>query len=169
MRRITGHEFLPALAGLSMTVLPGALAAADFSQSWRGASGAPCEGIGIHGAFSVHVNGRLDTKSDGTKVITMLQVYATSGAFTQNEGSASATALIKAGSQVKERVSLVRPEGAAVEAAPKSDETRRVYLPRNRSLTILKGSELWVQASAIVTTSQGACALGGTEQKISLP
>ena len=143
--------------------------AADFSHSWRPSNFAMCEGIGIHGAFSVHVGGRLEAKPNGDKVITSLRVWASSAAFNLGEGSVSASAQVTGpGSPVAKTV-LSRPTHSVIEPSPKPGETRIIYLPKDKTLTVPKGGELFVEAAAIVKQSGGTCGLGSGRDKIPLP
>jgi hypothetical protein len=123
----------------------------------------------VHGAFSVHVNGVAQAAQDGSKTITSLQVHTTSGAFTQNEGSTASSAEVKIAGATKQRALLARPTHSVIEAAPKPDETRRLYLAKDTKLSVPKGGELWVEASAVAKMSGGTCALGSTRQKVPLP
>jgi hypothetical protein len=143
--------------------------AKEFEHSWFEAKFTPCEGVGVHGTFRVKVGGAATAGADGSQIVSALRVHASSGAFTQNEGSIGASALVKVGGAVKEKLVLTRPAPPSVEAAQKPDETRKVYLAQGKTLTIPKGGELWVLASPIIKTSAGTCSLGSSESKIPLP
>jgi hypothetical protein len=159
-----------AVIGLCVMFTASSVEAREFSQSWQGSKFAPCEGIGLLGAYRVHVRGDVEGKADGSKVITNLSLYATSATFTQNEGSVTGSAVVRAGAQIVERIVLARPSVTSIEPSPKPEETRRMYFPeKTKALTVQKNGELWIEAFVAVKTSQGACALGGTSQKVELP
>jgi hypothetical protein len=143
--------------------------AADFSHSWRPGNFAMCEGIGIHGAFSVHVGGRLEAKANGDKVITSLRVWASSAAFNLGEGSVSASAQVTGPGNPPAKTVLSRPTHSVIEPSPKPGETRILYLPKDKTLTVPKGGELFVEAAAIVKQSGGTCGLGSGRDKVPLP
>lgn len=127
----------------------------EFYHSWLGSVAAPCEGFGIAGAYRAHVAGMAEKKKDGSWVVTLLRVHATSAAFTQNEGSASAFAVVKVGSKEKAKLTLMRPTPPSIEAATKPEETRRVYLPKDKAVTVPPNGQLRVNVSAVAKTSQG--------------
>jgi len=120
--------------------------AADFEHSWVEPKFTSCEGVGVHGTFRVYAGGSSKPEANGAKIVTALRVHTLSAVFIFNEGSTGAAALVKVDGAVKEKMILGRPTTASVEAAPKPDETRRVYLPRGKTLAIPKGGELWVVA-----------------------
>ena len=144
--------------------------AADCSHSWVSAKYAPCEGIGVAGVFRSHISGTASAAAaDGTKTVNVLAVHASSAAFTQGDPSVAARAIVKLGGAVKQEVVLVRPTPPFVEAATKPDESRQVYLPPGKTLSIPPKGEFVVSVSAIVKTPGGVCALGSTEDKVGLP
>ena len=142
------------------------LYAAEFSHSWVEARYTPCEGVGAHGSFRIHVSGQVTPSVGDARSIDSLSVYASSAAFTQGEVSTSASARIKVGGSVKQEITLTRPTTDAIEPSPKEDETRRLYLPSGKTLALPKDGELWVAASTVVKTAAGVCALGGSEARV---
>lgn len=168
---VTSTHRVIALTALSasLSALPLSSSATEFHHSWLGNVGALCEGFGIAGAFRAYVSGTADKKNDGSWVVTALRVHATSAAFTQHEGSVTASATVKVSADEKAKITLARPTPPSIEAAPKPDETRRVYLPKDKTLTVPKNGQLRVNVFAAAKTSQGGCALGSTEDVIPLP
>lgn len=133
-----------------------------FSISWVSPRYAPCEGVGVAGTFRVYVEGIANVGPDRSHKITSMSVRASSAAFTQADGSVAAKAIVKRNGSPISHFVLTRPTPPAIEPAPKADETRRVYLPSGKSLTLASGDRLHIEASTIARTSSGTCALGTT-------
>jgi hypothetical protein len=143
---------------------------AEFSQSWVSPKFAPCEGVGIAGSFRVHVAGAATPKQpDGSRTVTALQVHASSAAFTQGDGSIASKAIVRRAGGTVEEVPLIRPTPPSMEATRKPDESAKLYLPKDKTITVPDKAELLVSAAAVVKTPSGTCALGSSENAVKLP
>lgn len=142
--------------------------AAQFDQSWVAPNFTLCEGVGASGTFRVYITGKVSSTGAG-KAVTYLVSHVSSGAFAQFTGSLSVRALVKIGGIEKQNVTLSRSVGPALESASKADESARLYLPANTTLSIPPNGELWISAMPSVKTDAGHCSLGSSESKIILP
>lgn len=142
----------------------------DFEQSWLKTNVSPCEGIGIHGSFRSYVVGKSEPKAtDGSRRIVSLRVYASSAAFSAGVASITAKVTVKPQAAAAVDTVLVRPQPPALEAAPKPDESSRLYLPAGKFVDVPSGATVTVTVNAIVNMSEGVCALGSTTETLHLP
>lgn len=140
------------------TVLPGASAAEAFSRDWLGASFAPCEGFGVHGAYRIYLSGRT-TGSGQERSLVYVSVYVSTAA--KNLGTLRLTAAIqkRAPGDPGEKILLTRPTVPTGEEQPGALDSSRLYLPHGTTVRVPAGTTLRVEVTPSVETPQGSCVL----------
>jgi hypothetical protein len=135
--------------------------------SWMGSRFAPCEGVGLNGAYRVHVEADVQELA-GSLTITSLQARAASAIFQTSPAQFSlSVSVIDAAGKVRQTYRLERPSGAVIEPAPLPSESRRLYLPSGKVLRAGADEKLRFDGAASVSTEAGVCALGATQHTVS--
>ncbi len=136
-------------AALTFVFATAAAQAESFKTDWLSPTWTPCEDVGVNGTARYFYEAQQQFSSpNATMKITSIAVYGSSASFTAADSFLTVNVAVIKGGKTLDSVNLIRPTGATIEPAPGATETRRLYLPNGKTLSVPVGATLAVSVSA---------------------
>lgn len=139
-------------------------APAKHRWSWTSPRFAACEGVGIIGSFAAHAEAEVAETPDGNAKLVGIEVYAESSSFADAKPSIAARLSVAKDGKELQSIGLVEPSSPAVVRQPGPTESRSVFLPTGRQVSIPKGSKIELQVTATISSSDGSTCVLGTSK-----
>ena len=134
--------------------------------SWLASAFAPCENVGVHGAYRVTVKADTLTRRDGKLSVTRMTAKATSAIFSQGNNEFSISVAVLTGASEGGSIPFTPQPPKSIGPAPGPNESRMRFLPTGQTLLVPPGSKLRFRVAASVRLEGGRCALGSDTEDI---